>query len=92
MLVKSFFISCSVYALASNIERRAIGIAGDIFIARFSDNQNVMFAVSACTRLALWYRQHGFHGYHHAWHKDRINILAQFQTGLTSIIMRQNPE
>ncbi len=45
----------------------AIGVARDVFIAIFGDDQNVVFAVSPCARLALGNGQHGLHGNHHAW-------------------------
>ena len=46
---------------------RAIGVARDVFIAIFGDDQNVVFAVSPCACLALGNGQHGFHGNDHTW-------------------------
>ena len=45
---------------ADNIMRRAIGKAGDIFVAVFCDEQNIMFTIATSTRLTDWDCQHRF--------------------------------
>jgi hypothetical protein len=46
---------------ADNIMRRAIGKAGDIFVAVFCDEQNIMFTIATSTRLPVGNCQHRFH-------------------------------
>ena len=46
---------------ADNIMRRAIGKAGDIFVAVFCDEQNIMFTIATSTRLTVGNCQHRFH-------------------------------
>ena len=46
---------------ADNIMRWAIGKAGDILVAVFCDEQNIMFTIATSTRLTVGNCQHRFH-------------------------------
>ena len=48
----------TVLALADHIEFRPIRIGCDVLIAGIGDDENVVFAVTSCAKLALWHGQH----------------------------------
>ena len=64
--------------LANNIEIRPIGIAGDIFVSVFGNDQNIMFTIAAGARLTIRNGQHRFHRNHHTGFKNGVDIFAQF--------------
>ena len=71
---------------------RPVREAGDVLRAVLADNEDVVLAVSARTRLAFRHREHRFHGHHHAGLQHGVDVLAQFKARFTAIIVRQDTE
>ena len=51
---------------ANNIVSGPIGEPGDVFIAVFGNDQNIMLSIATGTRLTIWDGEHRFHRNHHA--------------------------
>ena len=60
---------------------------GDIFRAIGGNDENIVLTIATCAVSAFRQHEHGFNGNHHVRFENRVYILAEFKTGLASIIV-----
>src|SRR5690606_19784 len=73
-----------------DIMLRAEGEARDVFRAIFRHDKDIVLTVATGARHAVRDGQHRLHGDHHTRLENGIDVLAQFHTSFTAVIVGQH--
>ena len=69
---------------------RPEGEGGDIFGTMLANDKDVMLAVTTGARLSFGVHNYGFHGDDHSRFQFCVDILAQFNVRLSTVVMAKN--